>query len=361
MASGTQRYTEGTDITLNEESDNSTKICFSATDTIGNTSYEESLIVEGIDTTPPSITVHNPNTENSASKIIRAEDTDTDITIWGYAQVNADVACEEAINPSQTSPSPYTEGTSITFNKKSDNGTKVCFFVFDKADNFTYQESATLSGIDQAGPVITINNPTDNPEQEKVVSATDADTTETTWAYKQIASGASCDAGQMARDTQSYTEGDVINLDDEGDNGTKICFSSTDRIGNTSYEASTAISNIDTTAPIIAITSSNNNPEMEKMVEADDTDNTETIWTYKQITSSAKCDTAQMISGTQQYTEGTKITFNKEDDNGTKICFSATDSAGNTGYERSAVIRNIDTTAPSITITKPRCKHCSDQ
>ena len=106
--------------------------------------------------------------------MVSATDTDTAETIWTYKQIASNANCDAG--QMTTGTKSYTEGTSITFNKKSDNGTKVCFFVFDKADNFTYQESATLSGIDQAGPVITINNPTDNPEQEKVVSATDADT-----------------------------------------------------------------------------------------------------------------------------------------------------------------------------------------
>ena len=353
MSSDTESYAEGTDIIFDEESDNGTKVCFSVTDTVGNTTYRASRAVQGIDTTAPSITVHNPDTSSSTSKVISAEDADTTTTLWRYAQVDANGSCEEIVSASQTRLSPYTEGADLTFDEESDNGTKVCFFVFDLATNIAYKESTVLSGIDQTPSTVTVTNPTTNPEQEKVVSATDTDLETTTWTYKQIAGSANCDAGQMSRGSQSYEEGSEVNLNSEEQNGKKICFSVIDSVGNITYEASEVISGIDTTDPTIAVTSPNSGPAQEKMIEADDTDTEATTWTYKQIASSASCNATQMISGTQPYTEGTGILFNRESDNGTKICFSATDLAGNTGYERSGVLRGIDTTAPTITIHNP--------
>ena len=348
MASDTDTYTEGEKITFSKESDNNTKVCFSSTDAVGNTSYEVSEVLSGIDTTAPSITVNNPNTDSGTRKTVSAEDADVTGTVWGYIQINEDESCG---GPRQVRE--YIEGTDLVLDKEADNNTKICFFVSDLANNIARQESTVITGIDQTPSTITVTNPTDSPEQKKAVSATDSDEKVTTWHYKQIAGSTSCDTAQMSSEAKAYTEGTEINLSDEDDNGTKICFSVTDAVGNTSYEVSETIIGIDTTPPTIAITNATTKVTKEKVIQAADAETEETVWTYKQVSSSAKCDATQMISGTESYTEGEKITFSKESDNGTKICFSATDQAGNISYGKSSTLKNIDITAPKITVSNP--------
>ena len=349
MASGTESYTEGADITFDKEDDNGTRVCFSATDTIDNTSYEVSTVLRGIDTTSPKITVRNSETGSSTSKTVSAGDADTTKTIWGYIQIGKNETCGRDIII-QSQAKEYTEGADITLDKESDNETKICFFVFDLAVNFAHQESEVIVGIDKTPPTITITNPTDTPQQEKVVRADDSDSEETTWKYKKIASSARCNTEQMASGTESYTEGADITFDKEDDNGTKVCFSATDIAGNVEYERSAVLKNIDTTAPIITV----NNPDVNivsssKKVYA--TDNEESSrWTYQQIDENAPCDASTIATATS-YTEGADIIFDKESDNNTKVCFTTSDTAGNIATRASVTLMNIKEDALTITIT----------
>ena len=282
---------------------------------------------------------------------MKAVDNERTQTVWVYKQIEDGMVCDADQMSGGTQA--YTEGKDILFDSEDDNGTRVCFSVINAVGNTGYALSEVLSDIDQTPSAITVNNPNTDPAQEKAVSAIDVDTTETTWEYKQISKGARCNERQMSNDPLTYFEGEDIVLADEGDNDTKICFASTDNAGNVSYEISAVIVGIDRTAPIVSVTKAAATGAQVETVRAEDNDATETVWKYKQITASAKCDEKQMASGTETYTEDEEISFTKEEDNNTKVCFSSTDLAGNVGYERSSVLRNIDTTAPVITVTNP--------
>ena len=198
---------------------------------------------------------------------------------------------------------------------------------------------------DTTAPDITVVSPNTEVAKSKVVRARDGDTVETVWLYKQISSGAKCNADQMASDTQAYTEGDEISFTSEDDNNTKVCFSATDVAGNVGYERSSVLRNIDTTAAVITVVDPTANPAQTKVVSATDGDTEATTWTYKQIAGDVSCDKATMASGTKAYTEGDAIEFTEESDNGTKICFSSTDGIGLVSYQASAVLAGIDRTA----------------
>ena len=104
---------------------------------------------------------------------------------------------------------------------------------------------------DTTGPNITVQEPSDTKGQQKTASARDNDSTTTVWQYKQLAGTAVCEESSMT-DANSYTEGNDIIFDSEEDNDMKICFSSTDKAGNTSYKTSQQVKNIDTTAPTVS-------------------------------------------------------------------------------------------------------------
>ena len=171
-------------------------------------------------------------------------------------------------------------------------------------------------------------------------------TAETIWTYKQVAENASCDIAQMADGAESYTEGTDIIFNKEDDNNTRVCFSVSDIAGNTSHALSRTLKEIDTTGSVITVTNPANTPAKSKTIKAIDNDDTATNWKYKQIAEDAVCNAGEMSNNTQPYTEGRSITFNEESDNGTKVCFSVTDTIGNTSYETSAILSNIDNTPP---------------
>ena len=247
----------------------------------------------------------------------------------------------------------YTEGTDITLSSESDNGTKICFSSEDAFSRTTYAASAVIAGIDTTAPSITVSSPTTAIALSKGVSAVDDDTGTTTWVYKLIAAATTCDSSALSSDTTAYTEGENITLSSEGDNGQKICFRSRDTLNRDTFAASTVIAGIDTTAPVITVSSPTITTAASKTVSATDDDTGTTTWVYKQIAAATTCDNSALTSDTNTYTEGDAITLSSESDNGTKICFSATDGLNRTTYAASAVIAGIDTTAPSITVSSP--------
>ena len=112
---------------------------------------------------------------------------------------------------------------------------------------------------DNTAPVINIQNPNTNPALQKEVRATDNEAGTTTWKYKILTETVQvCNAATMNVGTTDYTEGNPIVLKDADDNGSRICFSTTDAAGNTAYLASTTISGIDNSTPTVesAVTTS---------------------------------------------------------------------------------------------------------
>ena len=240
----------------------------------------------------------------------------------------------------------YTEGTDITLSSESDNGTKICFRSRDEAGNMKFETSNAIAGIDATEPVITVTSPDTMTSLSKMVSATDDDTGATTWLYKLIDGTAVCGSVALSSDTTVYTEGNTITFSSESDNGQKVCFSSRDAVGNTGFKTSTVIDGIDTTAPVITVSSPNTSPAPSKIVGAIDDDDRVTTWVYKLIDGATTCDNAALASDTTAYTEKSMIILASETNNGQKVCFSATDELNRTTYAASMVIDGIDTTLP---------------
>ncbi|MDE0243327.1 MAG: hypothetical protein OYG31_01275, partial [Candidatus Kaiserbacteria bacterium] len=170
FAGSESTYTEGHDITLSAEGDNGKRICFRSEDQAGNIDYAISNEIGGIDTTAPTITITNPNTNPAQSKIVSAVDDDGGTTTWHYIKV-ADSSCDAT--DFAGSESTYTEGHDITLSAEGDNGKRICFRSEDQADNTTFAISNAIAGIDTTAPTITITNPNTNPATSKIVTAAD--------------------------------------------------------------------------------------------------------------------------------------------------------------------------------------------
>ena len=321
--------------------------------------------MSGIDNSAPAITITNPDTDLAQTKIVSAVDSDIDdATVWAYRQIAGNASCD--VSQMAGEVTTYAEGSEITFTKESDNGTKVCFASTDTVNNTSYGVSEVLAGIDATAPTITVTNPdVTTPSAQKMVHA--ADTEENSVLhYQQVAGDIVCAAESMT-DARVYTEDEMLTFSRESDNGTRVCFSSTDTVGNTAYTSSVVLANIDRTATTVSITITTGSDSdsiqkdgeplvysQKRVVSATDSDyGVATVWFYKQIAGSASCGENQMKEDASPYSEGDDLSFSKESDNGTKVCFSVTDTANNTVYMVSGIIEGIDRTAPIINITNP--------
>lgn len=97
------------------------------------------------DTTPPTMTITNANTDPAQSKTVSATATDGNIT--GYAVVPAGTSCDASLTYN-------TAGASATLSNESDNGNIVCFKAEDALGNASFSASAPIAGIDRTAPVI---------------------------------------------------------------------------------------------------------------------------------------------------------------------------------------------------------------
>jgi hypothetical protein len=103
-----------------------------------------------IDTTPPTITIYNPNPNPEQSKTISWSTNE-----WTLYQsiTNWDV-CNWTLS--------FSAYQITTFTSESDNGKKVCYKAVDWAWNISYSLSNTIQWIDRTSPTITIVSPSAN-------------------------------------------------------------------------------------------------------------------------------------------------------------------------------------------------------
>ena len=224
--------------TFSSESDNGIKVCYKATDTVGNTAYSLSNAIAGIDTSAPIITINNPTTTPAQSKTITASTSDGSLSMSNTTGSTCDGGLSFEAYASQT------------FSSESDNGIKVCYKATDTVGNTAYSLSNAIAGIDTSAPIITINNPTTTPAQSKTITASTSDGS----LSMSNTTGSTCDGGLSFETYASRT------FSSESDNGIKVCYKATDTVGNTAYSLSNAIAGIDTTVPTISnVTSSTAN------------------------------------------------------------------------------------------------------
>ena len=327
--SGFVAYAE---VIFSAESDNGSSVCYQATDTAGNTAYSLSDTVTGIDTTAPTITINNPDqTAAAQSRTFTASVSDGTllmVTIWGDS-------CDASVGTFEA----YAE---VTFSAESDNGRSVCYQATDAVGNVSYLQSEKVTKLDTSGPTITFTDDVDPVlNNADTISITVYESVSDQNVYGFSADNI-CDASDSYPNT--FGSGSFV-IETEDYNGNHICARATDQAGNIAYQASANPLNLDTTAPTITI----NNPDQTAAAQsrtftASTSDGTLTMATVLD----GVCDAT--VSGFVAYAA---VVFSAENDNGSRICYQATDDLGNTAYELSDTVTEIDTTAPTITITNP--------
>ncbi len=226
---GTLAFVAYASQTFTSEADNGKKVCYKAVDTAGNIAYKISNAIAGIDTTAPTITITNPNTNPAQSKTITASASDGTLTMSN----TTGSACDSTLI--------FVAYASQTFTSEADNGKRVCYKAVDIASNAAYSLSNAIAGIDATPPTITINNPTTAPAKTKTITASTSDGTLT----MSNTTGSTCDGtlAFVAYASQTFSS--------EADNGKKVCYKAVDTAGNAAYSLSDAIAGIDTTPPTV--------------------------------------------------------------------------------------------------------------
>jgi len=137
------------------------------TDAAGNGNAAPTIIdnqVTLLDTTPPIITITNPNTNPAQSKTITASTNEGTLT----QSITTGSVCDNTLT--------FVAYTSTTFSSESDNGKKVCYKAVDASNNTTYSMSNAIAGIDRTPPTTSDNAPTAwrNTDASVTLSASDA-------------------------------------------------------------------------------------------------------------------------------------------------------------------------------------------
>ena len=317
-------------------------------DSAGNSGTARSYNSTGItvDTTAPSkpsaITTKttSPNSDTTPTFTVTTAETGGTVTLY------SDSSCSTAVSSSESvtdSTSPYkTDSTTSAYDT---DGTKTVYASqTDVAGNTS--ACSTANGtytLDTTAPTITttVGGTNDN----RTVSATD-DESSTTMKYKIITGSTSCNATTMSSGTTSYTEGNTITIA-VADNGKKVCFSSADEAGNSSYVATAAlVTGVALTATVGSVPTG---LAQSKDIAISSVTSGATV-KYK-IISNATCNATNYGSGGTTVTltsnAGT-VTVTNESDNNKYLCFRVTKTNFSDKYFGSAQITGIDDTAPTV-------------
>ena len=353
MASGTTTYTEGNTITIAAK-DNGKKVCFSSTDSAGNSSYTATAALTVTTPTPTptplTATIGSVPTGSAQSKDIAIS------SVTSGAAVKYNLITNSACNATNygsggTAVTLSGNAGTVTVSNESDNDKYLCAKVTKTNSTDQYFGSAKITGIDTTAPTITTT--VGGTNTDRTVSATDNDSGTTTMEYKIIGGTDTCNATNMASGTTTYTEGNTITIAAK-DNGKKVCFSSTDSAGNSSYTATAALTvTAPTPTPLTATIGSVPTGSAQSKDIAISSVTSGAAVKYNLITNSA-CNATNYGSGGTAVTlsgnAGT-VTVSNESDNDKYLCAKVTKTNSTDQYFGSAKITGIDTTAPTITTT----------
>ena len=127
--------------TFTAEADNGKYVCYRAVDAYGNTGYLNSTVITGIDRTPPTITITQPDTSPATSKTITASASDGTLTMTAGS---TSTTCDNTRT--------FVAYASTTFTAEADNGKYVCYRAVDVLGNTGYLNSTVITGIDRTPP-----------------------------------------------------------------------------------------------------------------------------------------------------------------------------------------------------------------
>jgi PGF-pre-PGF domain-containing protein len=205
-----------------------------------------SAITFTTDTTAPTITINNPNTDPAQSKTLTASTSDGTLTM----NITTGSACNSSLT--------FAAYAITTFTSESDNGKKICYKAVDAASNTAYSMSSAISGIDATAPVVSLISPNNSITWASSTSPVHhfnvSDSISSTFNCTVFLTGSVINA--------SYNRADVANSSSDGDidfgfwyglNNGNVTWhvNCTDAVGNTGTSASRWYYVNDTTAPDI--------------------------------------------------------------------------------------------------------------
>ncbi|MCX6816790.1 MAG: hypothetical protein NTZ93_02915 [Candidatus Beckwithbacteria bacterium] len=321
-----------TSTTVSATVDGTYVLRLTATDNAGNSSFDEFNLVW--DTTAPTITINNPNTNPALSKTITASTSEGTLEMSN----TTGSVCDGTLT--------FVSYASQTFTSESDNGKKVCYRAVDAATNTTYLMSDAIAGIDKTGPTTpgqigwSSENPPVGSDYASGADFNNYKTCGQSLNYLPLTNlwGPSTDAnaGVAGYDREVYSPNSTTllvshSLSTNYVNGGGATNGNTywtrirayDALGNKGTWTSLCAITYDTTAPVITVDPYN------------------TSWTNQNITVTASTNEGILNTTSHQFT--TNGSFD----------FVATDTAGNI-TTKTVTITNIDKTAPGKpTITSP--------
>ena len=322
--------------TFSSESNNGETVCYKAVDTAGNEKYELSNVIVGIDTTAPTITITNPNTDPAQSKMITASVGEGTLTMFINA-IGVDT-CDDSLT--------FVAYSSTTFSSEADNGKKVCYKSEDSLGNIDYSLSDVIGGIDTTAPTVSITAPLSGTEIKSSYAVTFTDD-ELTAAQCSIDNSVwvSCTSGVT-------TLGDITGFNGLGEGTFTLYLKDTDTAGNVGTDSESGVIK-DTTNPTVVLS----NDDADNLVgDADTVIITATFTEANTLDESP----APTISIGNLITDATMIRTNNlvwtyswnipaGNDGAQAISVSATDVAGNSNNAATGVTSlTIDNTAPTI-------------
>ena len=298
-----------------------------------------------VDTAAPTLTISavsggyvNASEDSSGvtvSGTTTGADSGSDVDLTFTNSSNTQTISDIAVSSNAwTTTLTFTQLTALTEGTISISGT-----VDDSAGNTA---TATQSFVyDTTAPVITttVGGTNDN----RTVSASDNESG-TTMQYKIITAGTTCNASALSG-ASTYTESSTLTIS-AADNGKKVCFSSTDAAGNSSYTATAALS----TGSVLTATVGSVPTGSAKSKDITISSVTSGATVKYKVTTSSSCNATNYVSGGTTVTlsgnSGT-VTVTNETDNNKYLCFKVTKTNFSDHYVGSAQITGIDDTAPT--------------
>ena len=356
-------------VTVTNESDNTKYLCFKVTKTNFADKYFGSAQITGIDDTAPTAPSAITNKTTSPNNDTTPTFTVTIAETGGTVILYSDSSCTSA--NAVSSATAVTDNTSpykvdITTNAYSTDGTKTVYAQHtDAATNTSSCSTATGSyTLDTGVPAKPIN--LDLASDDDTGSSNTDNITTTTTDLTITGCAEANSTVELLKDDTSFS----TPVTDTADGSTgctaplkqfsaniglsaqssayDISAKATDTAGNTSAASTDLAITVDGTAPTITTTIAGT--PAARTVSASDNDSGTTTMLYKLIDGTDTCDSTEMSSGTETYTEGSSKSVTGASNNGKKACFSSTDTAGNTAYTATAAL-TVAGGAPTTTWT----------
>ena len=341
--------------------------CVEITDLAGNVTRTQSSTPITVDTVASSATMALANAASDG--MINASEKASLSTAIGDSPAGSETLSAttyKLVTSATTCDASLVYGASIPAANSSDFGSdgnyKICMRLVDSAGNVGYSASGTII-LDTTGPVFTsvafANEASDGyiSNSEKALTSDLVGNPVTSGAsatsYVVIANSGTCSSASGYSATKPKLDDSAMS----GDGSWKVCVKLEDTGGNITYGSSAAVVK-DTVAPTLASGFTWGGPAWDAYLNATERTTSTAIlsaavasesstYKYLLVTSSASCASATFSSSSLPAANSSDITV----DGDYKGCVQMTDLAGNVSVASTTSYVNVDTPAPTATMT----------